>query len=617
MTITPVTDGKPVGPTIQAYGRGTVNKGGGEDLPTGLWVYNLDERPWYLPVENYKPVAAGEHPRLLFRAGDVAALREKAKTPDGQAIIGRLRTLLGKNGEAMTDIFSTTPPGNHSTAPTLPIGAFTTWHAGGFGFLYQITGDKKYADLSRQAVQFMLDGKYSNDNRYSWLVPGTDLRCGPVLAAMAYAYDFCYDAWPEDFHQKVALEIQNFNHEVATGGRVSIADLVGRKGGAPGSNHYGSLIGGTSVALMSILNDPGTDPKLVELRLSEAESNVPRMLDLGFGDAGWFAEGFGSSSGLSRVGMLQMFQAELHVRGRDYFHPRPNAQWMTLFWVMHLGGTGFESIPNRGVYEGDNDADRDLDMAGGFNSVDDQFKPALMWSYKTFVEAREPKDRFELKGDDHLWASERNPMSPVYMFLGWPAGQKPINPAEVLPKTVVDHTHGYFVARNKWEGSDDIIVTAWLEYGPKGYYSSADLTGGKVESKAGSVRIWGFGMRTALPTNITGGPVTYYQAAKDGSFTFTRGAAALAVDLSNTSGAEAVVFAIGAKVPARKKAESPKNSKATTEWLYTKVNDTPLSICTMQTGAPPKISVEGDTITIGKQTYVWKDGKVESGVFKE
>ena len=47
-------------------------------------------------------------------------------------------------------------------------------------------------------------------------MPGTDLRCGSVLGAMAYAYDFGYEAWPEDFRKKIALEIQNFDKVTAS-----------------------------------------------------------------------------------------------------------------------------------------------------------------------------------------------------------------------------------------------------------------------------------------------------------------------------------------------------------------------------------------------------------------
>ncbi len=40
------------------------------------------------------------------------------------------------------------------------------------------------------------------------------------------------------------------------------------------------------VALLAILDDPGTDSSFVRARLAEIESNLPRMLTLGVGDAG-------------------------------------------------------------------------------------------------------------------------------------------------------------------------------------------------------------------------------------------------------------------------------------------------------------------------------------------
>ncbi|MDP7495855.1 MAG: hypothetical protein QGI77_05465, partial [Roseibacillus sp.] len=67
---------------------------------------SADERPWHVPVEGFVAPARGEHPRLLFRRGDLPALRAKAKTPEGQAILKRLRTLLdGAHGETMTTVF--------------------------------------------------------------------------------------------------------------------------------------------------------------------------------------------------------------------------------------------------------------------------------------------------------------------------------------------------------------------------------------------------------------------------------------------------------------------------------------------------------------------------------
>ncbi|MEC8942750.1 MAG: hypothetical protein VYC95_08460, partial [Verrucomicrobiota bacterium] len=49
-----------------------------------------DERPWHVPVEGFVAPASGEHPRLLFRRGDLPALRARAGTPEGRAILKRL-----------------------------------------------------------------------------------------------------------------------------------------------------------------------------------------------------------------------------------------------------------------------------------------------------------------------------------------------------------------------------------------------------------------------------------------------------------------------------------------------------------------------------------------------
>ena len=211
---------KPDGSTTFAAGRGGGRRGGGgpRDFENGqLWRYEIDNRPWFSEVEGFKPVAPGEHPRLLFRADDVPALRERAKTPEGQAIIARLRTMLGKNGEGITDNFNETPPHNHNKSPKdQPVDTFTSWHAAGFGFLYQLTGEQKYADLAKECVELMFAEKIDRDNRYSWFMPGTNMRLSNVLGAMGYAYDFCYNAWPEDFRQKVALEIQDYNKVMAS-----------------------------------------------------------------------------------------------------------------------------------------------------------------------------------------------------------------------------------------------------------------------------------------------------------------------------------------------------------------------------------------------------------------
>src|SRR5581483_2606465 len=60
------------------------------------------EPPWPGPVAGWTAPAPGEHPRLFFRKSGLPRLRERAKTPEGLALLKRLRFLLdGGSGESM------------------------------------------------------------------------------------------------------------------------------------------------------------------------------------------------------------------------------------------------------------------------------------------------------------------------------------------------------------------------------------------------------------------------------------------------------------------------------------------------------------------------------------
>lgn len=634
-TITRLDDNdQPTAETWIAAGRGGASKGGGAgDGSRGrLWTDELNTDPWWMPVKNHKAVAAGEHPRLLFRKSDLPRLRERAQTETGQQIIAQLRHLLGSDGEALPTRFNETPAHNHNKSPKLPDGTFTTWHAAGFGFLYQLTGDKKYAELAKGCVEMMLEGKMDIDNRYGWATPGTDLRCGSVLAAMAYAYDFCYDAWPEDFRRKIALEIQDFDKVTASAAAgaqqrnldpatTDIKKLVGRTGYPPGSNHYGSLIGGTGVALLAILGDPGVDDDFVKARLAEIESNIPRMLDLGFGDAGFYAEGLPPSRLSTNGGLMELFHALRSAAGRDYIaSPRQNAQWLTLRWVPHLGGNNSAQYPNRGTYGDDRFYQKGGlsgggDFAFGFGAIPAKYQPALLWTYENTLKQAEIKE----KGRP-LFDAERYPHRAIYAFLNWPIDQKPVNPAELLPLTVVDRIHGYVIARNRYKDNDDLIVTHHLYSGPRGYYAVKD--GKRLGDRPGVLRIWGHGLRTEMTTNTGDGHITAFAYAQDGSFTMTqRGSYAptgLAVDFSQASGAQLVIVAIGDGALTRngiRKERAHRSDSASLHRQEIEVAGTKAYVLTLQTGQTPEIKVDGKTLHVGKQTFAWDGQTLTMGQF--
>ena len=121
--------------------------------------------PLKAPPAGFEPVRPGEHPRILFRQSDLPALREKAKTPFGKAALANMNDAVG------------------------------------LGVKYQLTGDKKYAEQSREFVERLLEGDYSVAR-----APGSHhgmLHWAAVWEQPAVAYDLCYDAWAPDFRKRV------------------------------------------------------------------------------------------------------------------------------------------------------------------------------------------------------------------------------------------------------------------------------------------------------------------------------------------------------------------------------------------------------------------------------
>ena len=58
-------------------------------------------------VPGFVPPKPGEHPRLFVRKPDLPALRARMRTPEGRAILKRLRVLLnGGDGESMPKYYN-------------------------------------------------------------------------------------------------------------------------------------------------------------------------------------------------------------------------------------------------------------------------------------------------------------------------------------------------------------------------------------------------------------------------------------------------------------------------------------------------------------------------------
>jgi hypothetical protein len=119
--------------------------------------------PWREPPPGFAVAQPGEHPRMLLRKTDVPALRNRANTPLGRAVVAELKEL------------------NHELAPAI---------------LFQLTGDTTYAQKAFAQVATGFKGEKGATHGYGG-IETEHVADYPVghQAATAFVYDLCYEAW--------------------------------------------------------------------------------------------------------------------------------------------------------------------------------------------------------------------------------------------------------------------------------------------------------------------------------------------------------------------------------------------------------------------------------------
>ena len=569
--------------------------------------------PWPSDVADFQALAPGEHPRLLFRKSDLPRLRQKAATPEGQAILKRLRaTLDAKNGDTFPTVFNgsgqayqgnrpaagagaadanqesetANPPKAAGKNTELPLGAFTISHAAGYGLLYQLTGEKKFADLGKEAMQKALAGIRDRDDRYSFRKPGGALRCGPSLGWTALGYDLCYDGWDADFRRKVAEEFSKYNE----GPHCAIEDCILGRRQHPGSNHWGMEVGGSAMAMLAILNDPGCDMKKFGPLVGQSTQIMLRNMTQGFGDGGFFAEGDGTGSMSSHIVFLTALQAWKTALGKDFISPRPNAQWMANRWFLQtLARDGKPDYhPQRGAYP-QNIWSRGGLSGGGYFSIgmgvaaSADVQAAIAWYYHHTGFAE-----LDAKNGTPFDTPSPYPHHAVLAFVNWPVGLAEKNPAGIIPNALHDSKWGFYAWRNRWSDSGDVVISI-LTKNTKGNYS-CKAEGTLSINDAGRKLTWG-----KIPRGFKGD----FKPAKDGSTVLpTADGSCLAIDFSQASGAEAMLVMTGPGAPADNAVEA---------------GGVRFGFLFLGKRADVKPTVDGSKIKVGGQTVAFQDGLIILG----
>ncbi len=190
-------------------------------------------KPVPRPVKpGFVPVATDEHPRLLFRKADLPVLRERLKTPLGQAYWARMDALekawklhQGRRGGA--DLIN-------------------------MGVIYQLTGEQRFAEAARamaDRILVALDLPLNHDDG------GGSGSCGHRAVNLALAYDLCYDAWPAEFRQLVRDRLVEELPML-----LKYLVCTSHANNHPCSNFYGPGYGAPAIASLVLFNDKGPAP---------------------------------------------------------------------------------------------------------------------------------------------------------------------------------------------------------------------------------------------------------------------------------------------------------------------------------------------------------------------
>ena len=169
----------------------------------------------------FVPLAGGEHPRTLFRRSELAALRAKAQTPFGQAMIEKI-----KGGAPGT-------PGHDAVS---------------LAFLHQITGEKSYAERAYAETVKTMDDRNGGPfalGRF-W---------GYRTSVVGAAYDLCYDAWTAQQREEVENYLDWILYKC-----LYRQHRVGTVNWLPGSNYTVVIHAGNGIAALALWGEKGPPP---------------------------------------------------------------------------------------------------------------------------------------------------------------------------------------------------------------------------------------------------------------------------------------------------------------------------------------------------------------------
>ncbi|MEM8642808.1 MAG: hypothetical protein AAGG51_28920 [Cyanobacteria bacterium P01_G01_bin.54] len=409
----------------------------------------VSREPLPRSLPGHRPIAPGEHPRLIVRRQDRAALRRKIATSDGKRILKRLQETLN------------TQPNYGGYAPN------GGYYAAGYCFLSFLNEDVQAAAQGWQIVQQAISQ------------PGPRLlEQSPIVAGVALAYDLCYPAWTVEQRKSVTTWLAQ---ETA----ILIAGTSDRGWNPhPISNWNARARGAAGLATLAILGEPAdslpadVDTETLGRWLKIAERNVQRFLTLGLGDRAFGSEGDHYTVEPMRFCVLPFLQAHKNVLGQDILQGS-GGEWLLPQYLMRA--IVVESQPTIPTYGRHRSSFSPALLPVGLHTVPHELLPGVLWVLnQQFGQPHNPTFGIE-------WPSDA-----VSLLAAYPESPEPVepqNPVQVWGRVLVDGQKGFYLFRDRWQDSQDFVASLYAKH--EVFRSSWSFP------EAGSFRIWGLGGRWA------------------------------------------------------------------------------------------------------------------------
>ena len=229
-------------------------------------------RPLPGGAEAFVAPAADEHPRLLFRRKDVAALRAGMEVPKVRKMADGLRAMLAPEGAAA-----------RAASPS------AGFKAAGWGLLYCLTEDRSCADKAGAAARLAVADFAKRPH---------DMALASELAGVALAYDCCHVSWTNGPGKEIAgFLAANVRRFCARSAGDVDAAIFGRDrlGGEPVTAHdyrLGALRAAAGLAALAVSGDTyGGETVMLADEMEIARRTVTRVLRTG---VGWYGAGNGN-----------------------------------------------------------------------------------------------------------------------------------------------------------------------------------------------------------------------------------------------------------------------------------------------------------------------------------